>query len=176
MPHESSRPPATDRAASTPDRTHHLCPWWLGYALASPLRRLVESPERLLAPHVRSGMTVVEPGCGMGYFSLPLARMVGPNGRVMCVDLQPKMIGGLERRARRAGLLDRIHAFACTAEDLSLGQWRESADFAVALHMIHEVPDPLDFSRSSMPFFDRVVPCSSPSPRATSPPTTSNAR
>jgi 2-polyprenyl-3-methyl-5-hydroxy-6-metoxy-1,4-benzoquinol methylase len=119
-----------------------VCPWWLGYVLASPLRRLVESPEHLLGPYIRPGMTVVEPGCGMGYFSLPLARMVGPNGKVVCADLQPRMIDTLRRRARRAGVLDRIHAVVCTAGDLGLAGWHGSADLAVAIHMIHEVPDP----------------------------------
>ena len=83
-----------------------VCPWWLGPLLANPLRRLVQDPAAILAPHVREGMTVLEPGCGMGFFSLPLARLVGPGGRVVCVDLQRKMIEGLRRRAKRAGLLD----------------------------------------------------------------------
>ena len=52
-----------------------VCPWWLGYLLASPVRRwMAENPESLLAPYVREGMTVLEPGPGMGFFTLPLAR------------------------------------------------------------------------------------------------------
>lgn len=121
---------------------HGVCPWWLGYLLVNPLRRLYESPERLLQPHVRPGMTVVEPGCGMGYFTLPLARLVGPGGRVVCVDLQEKMVAGLLRRARRAGLHDRITVSVCRADDLGLSRFRGSADIAVAIHMVHEVPDP----------------------------------
>ncbi len=66
---------------------HGVCPWYLGYLLASPLRRLLENPERMLRPYVRPGMTVLEPGSGMGFFSLPLARLVGAEGRVVCVDL-----------------------------------------------------------------------------------------
>jgi SAM-dependent methyltransferase len=124
-----------------PSSTHRVCPWWLGPVLASPLRRLIDSPERLLAPWVRPGMTVVEPGCGMGFFTLPLARLVGPAGRVVSVDLQPRMIEGLRRRARRAGLLDRIHASVCTEDDTGLGRFEGTADLAVAIHMLHEVPD-----------------------------------
>jgi ubiquinone/menaquinone biosynthesis C-methylase UbiE len=102
---------------------------------------LVESPERLLGPLVRPGMTVVEPGCGMGFFTLPLARLVGPTGKVVCADLQPRMIDGLSRRARRAGLSDRIHALVCTEDDAGLGAFAGAADLAVAIHMLHEVPD-----------------------------------
>ena len=121
---------------------HSVCPWWLGYVLASPIRRLIEPPERLLASVVKPGMTVVEPGCGMGYFSLPLARLVGPAGKAVCVDLQERMIGGLLRRARRAGLADRIVARVCSADDLGLAAFSGSADLALAIHMVHEVPDP----------------------------------
>ena len=86
-------------------------------------------------------MTVVEPGCGMGFFTLPLARLVGPTGKVVCVDLQPRMIDGLRRRARRAGLLDRIDASVCTEHDAGLAPFAGTADLAVAIHMLHEVPD-----------------------------------
>lgn len=65
----------------------HVCPWWGGYFLLTPLRRLIENPEELFRPLVRPEMTVFEPGCGMGYFTLPLARMVGPEGTVIAVDL-----------------------------------------------------------------------------------------
>ncbi len=73
--------------------------------LASPVRRWMgENPEALLTPYVREGMTVLEPGPGMGFFTLPLARMVGPAGRVVAVDIQARMLDALERRARKAGL------------------------------------------------------------------------
>ena len=120
---------------------HSVCPWWLGYLLVNPLRRLIEPPERLLGPFVRPGMTVVEPGCGMGYFSLPLARLVGPGGKVVCVDLQEKMIAGLLRRARPARLADRIVAFVPSEHDLGLARFAAAAELAVALHMVHEVPN-----------------------------------
>ncbi|HQR68752.1 MAG TPA: class I SAM-dependent methyltransferase, partial [Thermoanaerobaculia bacterium] len=83
----------------------------------------------------------LEPGCGMGFFSLPLARLVRPEGRVICVDLQPRMIEGLRRRARRLGLLDRIETSVCTEEDLGLGRWEGRIDLAVAIHTVHETGD-----------------------------------
>jgi ubiquinone/menaquinone biosynthesis C-methylase UbiE len=86
-------------------------------------------------------MTVLEPGCGMGYFTLPIARMAGPAGRVVAVDLQTKMIAGLTRRARRAGLLERIEAVACVDGDLGLAARPGVVDLAVAIHVLHEVRD-----------------------------------
>ena len=85
-----------------------VCPHWVGYLLINPLRKLFENPNKILGPFVQEGMIVLEPGCGMGYFTLPLARMVGPKGRIVAVDIQPKMLSGLRRRAQKAGLLSRI--------------------------------------------------------------------
>ena len=89
---------------------HRVCPWWLGYLLASPLRRIVNNPRTLLAPYVSLGMTVLEPDPGMGFYTLELASLVGPSGKVGAVDVQPKMIQGLKRRAAKAGLLTRVDA------------------------------------------------------------------
>ena len=84
---------------------------------------------------------VLEPGCGMGYFTLPLARMVGPQGRVVALEIQPKMLSVLERRARKSGLLDRIELRQIGTEGLSLEDFSGQMDFTAALHMVHEVPD-----------------------------------
>ena len=90
--------------------THRVCPWWLGYWLICPVRLFWQSPREVLAAHVHEGMTVLEPGPGMGYFTLELARLVGSAGRVIAVDVQPKMIDRLKRRAAKAALLDRVDA------------------------------------------------------------------
>jgi ubiquinone/menaquinone biosynthesis C-methylase UbiE len=118
---------------------HPVCPWWLGYALVNPLRRLVEKPERMLRPFVREGMTVLEPGCGMGFFTLEAARLVGPAGKVIAVDLQEKMINGLRRRVSRAGLQDRVEARVASPESLAIDNLAGKVDLALALYFVHEV-------------------------------------
>jgi ubiquinone/menaquinone biosynthesis C-methylase UbiE len=119
----------------------HVCPWWFGYLLVSPMRRWMQKPEQLLAPHVDRGMTVMDVGCAMGFFSLPLAELVGPDGRVVCVDLQERMLRTLRKRAVRAGLEDRIETRACSAEGLQTGDLEAAVDFALAFFVVHEVPD-----------------------------------
>jgi ubiquinone/menaquinone biosynthesis C-methylase UbiE len=119
----------------------HVCPWWLGYMLISPVRRFLENPEQILGPYVREGMTVLEIGPGMGYYSLPLARMVGRNGRVICVDVQEKMLQSLRRRASKAGLLDRITTVVASQDSLHLEAYQSSVDFVFVFAVVHEVPD-----------------------------------
>ena len=118
-----------------------VCPWWLGYLLASPIRRLMHDPAKILAPYVREGMTVLEPGPGMGFFTLELARRVGASGRVIAVDLQPKMLEGLKRRAARAGLLERLEARPAAADSLGVADLAGAVDFVLAFAVVHELPN-----------------------------------
>lgn len=119
----------------------HVCPWWFGYFLANPLRRFVHDPRKILAPHVRPGMTVLDIGPGMATFTLDLARFAGPDGRVVAADVQPRMLARIEKRAAKAGLLHRIETRLVD----SGGAWAKdlagTVDFALAFYMVHEVPD-----------------------------------
>jgi ubiquinone/menaquinone biosynthesis C-methylase UbiE len=118
-----------------------VCPWWLGYLLANPVRRLFQDPREILGPHVADGMTALEPGPGMGFFTLELARLVGETGRVVAVDVQPKMLDGLKRRAGRAGLGRRIDCRVAAGERLGVADLAGAVDFVLAFAVIHELPD-----------------------------------
>jgi ubiquinone/menaquinone biosynthesis C-methylase UbiE len=127
-----------------------VCPWWLGYLLASPIRKWIsDNPERLLAPYVKEGMAVVEPGPGMGFFTLPLARMVGPAGRVIAIDIQPRMLEGLRRRAGRAGLKGRIEAHLVSPDRMGIPGLANAADLVLAFAVVHEVPSAESFFSES---------------------------
>lgn len=125
---------------STVDMSQHVCPWWLGYWLASPLRRLTQDPAAILSPYMREGMMVLEPGPGMGFFTLELARRVGASGRVVAVDIQPKMLAGLKRRLAKRGLLARVDARLVAPDSLDVGALEGAVDFALAYAMVHELP------------------------------------
>jgi len=118
----------------------HVCPWWIGMLLASPIRRWFEDPEKQLQPYIREGMTVLEPGPGMGFFTLPMARMVGPTGRVIAVDIQEKMLSGLRRRAEHAGLLARVELRQARPDSLGIDDLRGKVDLVVAIAVVHEMP------------------------------------
>ena len=124
---------------------HRVCPWWVGYILASPVRKFWQNPVRILGPFVQPGMTVLEPGPGMGFFTLELARLVGPKGRVVAVDVEPKMIAGLRRRADRAGLSDRLEARVTPATTMALDGDKKGFDLVVAFAVVHEMPSAATF-------------------------------
>jgi ubiquinone/menaquinone biosynthesis C-methylase UbiE len=81
----------------------------------------------------------------MGFFTLPLAQMVGSDGKVVAVDIQAEMLTTLKRRARRRGLLDRIELRTASSDGLGVADLRASVDFCAALHVAHEVPDQTRF-------------------------------
>jgi SAM-dependent methyltransferase len=117
--------------------SHRVSPWWLGYFLACPLRRFAQDPAKLLAPYVREGMTVLEPGPGMGFFTLDLARLVGPSGRVVAVDIQPRMLARLKRRA---ALTERLDARIGSASSLGVADLAGAVDFSLVFAVVHELP------------------------------------
>ena len=117
----------------------HTCPWWLGYSFDNPLRRLVHDPQVLLGKFVEPGQTAIDIGCGLGYFSIALARLVGPDGKVIALDVQSQMIQRARRRAERQGLANRIDFRICSPQQLGL---TEPVDFALAFWVMHEVVNP----------------------------------
>ncbi len=127
--------------------TEHLCPVWAGYFLANRLRKLLQNPYRILSPYVRAGMTVLDVGSAMGFFSLPMAEMVGPGGKVVCVDVQPGMLRVLRRRAAEAGLADRIEIHESTENAIGLRGRDGSFHFVLAFTALHEVGDLAGFLR-----------------------------
>jgi ubiquinone/menaquinone biosynthesis C-methylase UbiE len=116
----------------------HVCPWWGGYFIDNPLRRLLHNPKKILGPYVKPGMTVMDVGCGMGLFSIAMAKMVGGEGRVIAVDFQQKMLDVLTKRAKKSGVANRIETHRCDADNLGVDTM---VDFVLAFAMVHEVPD-----------------------------------
>lgn len=121
---------------------NHVCPWWLAYTFDNPLRALFHKPEQIFAHVVKEGMTVADIGCGMGYFSIGLAKIVEADGRVIAVDIQKKMLEVLEKRARNAEVLDIIQPQLCKEKEIGIA---EPIDFALTFWMVHETPEKKQF-------------------------------
>ena len=119
----------------------NVCPWYIGFFLDNPIRRMIHPPERMLAEFVGPGMTAADIGCGMGTFSRGMARLVGDGGRVLAVDLQAEMLDRAAKRAEKEGVGGRLTCVKADREHLGLTAWNNTVDFALSFWMAHEVPD-----------------------------------
>lgn len=119
-------------------RQDKVCPWWLAYTFDNPLRRFLHDPAALLGPYVKEGMTVADVGCGMGYFSVAMAKLVGREGSVIAVDIQQEMLNTLRKRAEKNGVAGKIRLVLASRDDVGI---REGVDFILTFWMVHEVED-----------------------------------
>jgi ubiquinone/menaquinone biosynthesis C-methylase UbiE len=119
-------------------RDDKVCPWWLAYTFDNPLRLFLHNPEEILGLLIEKGMSVADIGCGMGYFSIAMAKMVASSGRVIAVDVQQKMLTIMQKRAVKAGVAERIHPVLAANDDIKI---KDPLDFVLAFWMVHEVND-----------------------------------
>jgi SAM-dependent methyltransferase len=113
------------------------CPSALAWLVDNPFRR--RSVRRTLdRVGIRPGERVLELGPGPGAFTVEAARRVGPEGRLIAVDIQPEMIARVEARVRAAGL-DNVETHARGAYDLPLED--DSVDRAFLVTVLPEIPD-----------------------------------
>lgn len=126
------------------------CPWWLAPTFDNPLRQFVHNPDEILRGLILPGQTVIDLGCGMGYFSVAMAKMVAPDGKVIAVDLQRQMLAKARQRAERAGLLPWVIFHQCTPDQIDVSA---NVDFALAFWMVHEVRNKQAFLRQVFDLF-----------------------
>ncbi len=119
----------------------HVCPVWAGYLLLNPLRKLYENPKTILSPYIKKTMIVMDIGSAMGYYSLPMAEMVGIEGKVICVDMQEEMLKKLKTRALKSNIDDQIKSHLCSSDSLQIKEMTNKIDFVLASAVVHEVPD-----------------------------------
>jgi len=127
--------------------SHHVCPWWYAYTFDNPLRQLIHNPDTMLGDYVKPGMTVMDVGCGMGYFTIGMARLVGDSGRIIAIDLQQKMLDIMIRRSTKKGLDRRIVPVRAQPDSIN---YNEPVDFILAFWMVHETPDPETFFKQAV--------------------------
>jgi ubiquinone/menaquinone biosynthesis C-methylase UbiE len=122
--------------------TPYVCPAYFSGSLDNMLRRLVHKPENILKPFVKEGMTVLDMGCGPGYFTVELARLAGETGKVIAADLQQEMLNKMLRKLKSFGLEKRVEPHKCEPERTGINR---KVDFILTFWMVHEVPDQRSF-------------------------------
>jgi predicted methyltransferase len=134
-------PPAVDPPGTYMGRTiaepmsHRGAAW-----LDREGRDEVQQPEHVLdVLGVREGQTVADVGCGSGYFTMPLARRVGPSGRVYATDLQPEMLALLKKKTDALRVANVVPVLA-TEDDAKLP--KGALDLALLVDVYHELGNP----------------------------------
>ena len=119
-----------------------VCSYQRAWALDIWIRKYVHDPYKIVGNYIKEGQTVLDLGCGPGFFSLAMAEMVGVKGRVISVDIQEEMLQMLRDKSERAGLKSRIVPHKSRPDKIGIS---EMVDFALAFYMVHEVPDKMSF-------------------------------
>jgi ubiquinone/menaquinone biosynthesis C-methylase UbiE len=114
----------------------HLHPVEKAHALESRLRLLFQDPGRILKKYIRPGMTVLDLGCGTGYFTLTIAGLLEKKGKVIATDVQQGMLEILKQKLQGSELRDMVQI--CNNPENSLGV-KEKVDFIFAFYSFHEM-------------------------------------
>ena len=124
------------------DRRNRVCPVERAGHLDNRIRRWLQNPQTILGPYIEKGMTVLDVGCGPGFFSIEMAKMVGNSGRVIASDLQEGMLQKVRDKIKGSELEKRITLHLCGANKIGIS---ETVDFVLLFYMVHEVPNKESF-------------------------------
>lgn len=117
---------------------NRVCPVELAGSLDNKIRKWFQNPQKILAPYIKEGMKVLDIGCGPGFFSIELAKMVGKSGKIFSVDLQEGMLQKIRNKIHATELEERIKFIKCEEDKIDVP---EKVDFILAFYMVHEVPN-----------------------------------
>jgi predicted methyltransferase len=140
--------PTPNSQGAQPQRTGHLFPPENLGLLESPDRAAWQKPDQIMdALGIADGSTVADIGAGAGWFTIQLARRVGPNGTVYGQDVQRQMLEAIRRRVSREGLRN-VQARLGTATDPNLPERAIDAILVVDVYPEVEVDDRITFLRN----------------------------
>jgi len=117
---------------------NRVCPVERAVGLDNFLRRILQNPGKILSPHIEAGMTVLDLGCGPGFFTIEIAKMLSGAGKVIAADLQEGMLEKVEQKIAGKDIANVIELHHCGDNSTGIS---EKVDFILAFYMIHEVPN-----------------------------------
>ena len=120
------------------DKEKHVCPVESAKGLDNFFRKLVQNPKKILKDYVKEGMTVLDVGCGPGFFSVEIADMVGASGKVIAADLQQGMLDKIKNKIKGTEIENIIELHKCEVDRIDIST---KVDLVLAFYMVHEVPD-----------------------------------
>ncbi len=122
----------------------HVCSHKMAFMLDNWLRKLLQNPTKIVGQFINESDTIIDFGCGPGFFTIAMAGMVGKQGKIIAVDLQEEMLEYIKRKAAAKNLTNRIEYHLCEKDRIAL-ELNKKADFMLAYYMVHELPNPGTF-------------------------------
>ena len=120
----------------------HICPTWGSVGLDNVLRKLVHNPQKILKPFIKEGMTVLDMGCGPGFFSFEMAKMLNGTGKVIATDVQKGMLEKIRKKINGTNLEQIVELHKSDFDNIGIV---EKVDFVLAFWMVHEVRNQENF-------------------------------
>jgi ubiquinone/menaquinone biosynthesis C-methylase UbiE len=133
---------SADKKETVNKRNHHVCPVEIAGILDIRLRRWIQNPKKILGPYIRDGMTVLDLGCGPGFFTIEMAQMVGKSGQVIAADFQEGMLQKVRRKISGMQLEERITLHQCGEDRIGV---TTPVDFVLLFYVVHELSDQLSY-------------------------------
>jgi ubiquinone/menaquinone biosynthesis C-methylase UbiE len=114
--------------------------------LEAPDRDIWQHPEQIMdVLGIAEGSVVADIGAGAGWFTIRLARRVGPNGIVYAEDVQPEMLAAIQRRVNAEGLMN-VKQILGKGSDPQLP--KAALDVALMVDAYHEIDDRVPLLRN----------------------------
>jgi ubiquinone/menaquinone biosynthesis C-methylase UbiE len=115
-----------------------VCPVEKAGLLDNGIRKIFQNPGKILKPYIKEKMVVLDLGCGPGFFSMEIGKLLNNSGTVICADLQDGMLDVVRRKIKGLDNETIFRLHKCESDSINLDA---SVDFVLAFYMIHEVPN-----------------------------------
>ncbi|HNW89787.1 MAG TPA: class I SAM-dependent methyltransferase [Bacteroidales bacterium] len=114
-----------------------VCPVEIAGILDNSFRRFFQDPKKIIEPYVSKGMTILDLGCGPGFFTIEIAKRLNDSGKVIAADIQDGMLEKVQKKIKGTELAQRIEIHKCKDDTLGIS---EKVDLIFAFWVIHEMP------------------------------------
>ncbi|MBN2682450.1 MAG: class I SAM-dependent methyltransferase [Bacteroidales bacterium] len=113
-----------------------ICPVEKAGMLDSFFRRIIQNPKKIIKPYIKEGMMVMDLGCGPGFFTVEMAKILQNSGKVVAVDIQEGMLKLLEAKIKGTDFQKIVTLHQAENDSLSFSG---KVDFILAFYVVHEI-------------------------------------
>lgn len=117
---------------------NRVCPVEKAKMLDSWFRKLFQNPKKILRKYIKKGMTVLDFGCGSGFHTIEIAKLLDSTGKVIAVDFQEGMLNIVKNKMQGTELEKIVQLHKCEQDSIGIS---ERVDFILAFYVVHEVPN-----------------------------------